>query len=118
MKIKPLGLLNQGKLVEYSGDFPIDTIDSLREFGRVNSGSILIFDDEGAEYLDGLLKGFSNIILNPRKFISRYLYHGDTLAVASLEEALSLCPEDKEIYVLAGEKLFKDALDYNLRAGR
>ena len=116
MKIKPLGLLNQGKLVEYSGDFLFDTIESVKAFRKENLGSSLVVDEEGARYFmlinEGFLKGFTNIVVNP----SRH-YEG-ALEAGSLQEALSLCPEDKEIYVLAGEKLFKDALDYNIGVRR
>lgn len=107
MKISHLGLLNNGEVVDYTGDFLIDTVKGVQEFTRVNSGNVIVFDQKGIEYL-GPLKGFTNVVVNPTTH-----YEG-VLEANSLEEALSFCSDDRDVYVLAGEKLYGDALNYNL----
>jgi len=112
MKLIPLGKLDEGKFVEYSGDFLFDTIESVIVFRKENSGSSLVMDNEGVGYLmlinEGLLKDFTNIVVNPSR------NYESVLEANSLKQALSLCPKDKDVYVLGGEKLFGDALDYNI----
>ena len=116
MKIMPLGLLNQGKIIEYSGNFVFDIIESVKAFRNENLGSSLVMDDEGAKYLmlinEGFLRGFTNVVVNPSR------HYADVLEAGSLEQALLVCPKDKDIYVLAGEKIYGDALDYNFKTSR
>lgn len=110
MRLRPLGLLNQGKIVECTGDFLIDSINGLAYFKEIKKGSSIILDNEGAGYLmlmnESFLEGFTNVVINP---LSHY---GDVLEADSLDKAISLCPQEKDAYFLAGENLFKEALDY------
>ena len=119
MRIIPLGKLDEGKLVEYSGDFLFGTVESVIAFKKENSGSSIVMDEEGVGYFmminEGFLKGFTNIVVNPSR---HYGHYKDVLKVNSFEEALSFCHKGKDVYVLGGKELFEDALDYNLRVGR
>jgi len=51
MNIKSLGLLNQGEVVEYTGDFLFDSVESVTAFRNENLGSSVLMDDAGAIYL-------------------------------------------------------------------
>ena len=80
--------------------------EDLKRFRALTTGHHIIMGRKTYESLGRLLPGRTTVIVSRNK---AYQVEGALIA-GSLEEAIALCKEDSEAFVIGGAELYKDAL--------
>ncbi|AXG73327.1 dihydrofolate reductase [Flavobacterium arcticum] len=81
--------------------------DDFKRFKKLTTGHCIIMGRKTLESMNGALPNRTNIVITRQK---DYTYEGCTI-VHSLDEALSACPQDEEVFVIGGGEIYKQAID-------
>lgn len=81
--------------------------DDFKRFKQLTSGHYIIMGRKTFESLPGMLPNRTHVIITRQE---DYKAHG-CIIVNSLEEAITACPQDEEVFVIGGGEIYKQAID-------
>lgn len=94
------------RVIGVNNTLPWHLPEDLKRFRALTTGHHIIMGRKTYESLGRLLPGRTTVIVTRNK---AYNVEGALIA-DSLEEAISLCKDDNEAFVIGGAELYKDAL--------
>ncbi|OIQ21823.1 MAG: diacylglycerol kinase [Flavobacterium sp. MedPE-SWcel] len=81
--------------------------DDFKHFKKLTTGHAIIMGRKTLESMNGPLPKRTNIVITRQK---DYTYDGCTI-VHSLDEALAVCNNDDEVFIIGGGEIYKQAID-------
>lgn len=80
--------------------------DDFKRFKKLTTGHHIIMGRKTLESMNGPLPNRTNIVITRQ---ADYTYEGCTI-VHSLDEALAVCPQDEEVFVIGGGEIYNQSI--------
>ena len=97
--------LSENNVIGINNKLPWKLSDDLKNFKKITMGHTIIMGRMTFESIGKTLPGRKNIV------VSRKKNEGDFHLVSSIEDALYISKEEKEIFIIGGEQIFKQTLN-------
>ncbi|EOR93242.1 Dihydrofolate reductase [Arcticibacter svalbardensis MN12-7] len=106
MNLSIIVAIDQNFAIGKDNQLPWYLPEDLKYFKRVTTGHTLIMGRKTYDSMGKALPNRRNIVISRQK----NLLLKDAEVVHSLDEALSLCSDDKETFIIGGAEVFKQAI--------
>ena len=108
MRLSAIVACSKNRVIGRQDQIPWHLSSDLQRFKKLTMGHTLIMGRKTHESIGRVLPGRTNIILSTQK---NYRVHG-ALSAISLEDALEMGKDQDEVFIIGGERVYREALPF------